>query len=84
MAGIQEAAADAAPPLSPCADAGDAPEGFDEMADHDRDEDSAFGDDLLGGSETASLSSDISRYRIENGRTYHSYGLAYRFKYTTE
>lgn len=37
------------------------------------DDDSAFGGTDYE-SETATLSSDILRYREENGRTYHSYG----------
>jgi hypothetical protein len=35
--------------------------------------DSAFGGSIRG-SETSTLDSDILRYRVENGRTYHSYG----------
>jgi hypothetical protein len=37
------------------------------------DDDSAYGGDDFA-SETVSLSSDVLKYRHENGRTYHSYG----------
>ncbi|PMD32527.1 methyltransferase family protein [Hyaloscypha variabilis F] len=38
--------------------------------------DSAFGGSIRG-SETSTLDSDILRYRVENGRTYHSYAIIF-------
>lgn len=46
----------------------------DNDAGTDYDGDSAYGGDDFA-SETASLSSSVLRYRQENGRTYHSYGM---------
>lgn len=50
----------------------DEDDGEDDPGD---DNDSAFGGEDYIGSETATLSSDILRFRQERGRSYHSYGM---------
>jgi hypothetical protein len=49
-------------------------------AEHEADEisldgDSAFGESISDQSDSTSVASSIRKYREENGRTYHSYGL---------
>jgi hypothetical protein len=60
-------------PLSTGAPSLPSPSDPEEINDHDdSDRDSAYGESLPS-SDTASITSDITKYRYENGRRYHAY-----------